>query len=207
MLQLKTLPIQKTQITAPLFFLGIAFCCYFLSDQLSEYFIYHRIHIIEHQYWRLLTGHLFHTNYAHLLLNTLAIILLWALHGKFYTTRLYCLLFVSSALIISLAIFYLSPEMTQYVGLSGVLHAFFIWGALKDIQHHDKTGYMLLIGFILKIGHEQIYGASEEVATLINASVAIEAHFWGGVSGVMFFIFTIAFNKYSVKINNVTSTK
>ncbi|MEW6992562.1 rhombosortase [Colwelliaceae bacterium 6441] len=195
MFQLKTLPVHTKHSRAPLIFLLISLLCFIFNAQISDYLIYNRVFIIEHQYWRLLTGHFFHTNYAHLLLNTLALVLLWALHGQFYSTKQYALLFLFSSLTISLAIFNFSPEMNEYVGLSGVLHGVFIWGALKDIQHSEKTGYLLLIGAIVKVAHEQIYGASEDVTMLINANVAIDAHLWGLISGVVFFIIADCVNK------------
>ena len=195
MFQLKKLPIQTPHFIAPLILLVVALSCFLFNSQISELFIYNRSLIADHQYWRLLTGHVFHTNYAHFLLNTLAIILLWALHGQFYSTRQYCLLFIFSSLVISLAIFIFTPEMTNYVGLSGVLHALFIWGALKDIEHKDKTGYLLLLGAIVKIVHEQLYGPSEEISQLIHANVAIDAHLWGAFAGLVFYSFTRLSNK------------
>lgn len=191
MFQLKTLPTQATHFRAPLALFIIAICCFILNSQISDYFVYNRALIVESQYWRLLTGHFFHTNYAHLLLNTLAIVLLWALHGQFYSTKQYTLLFLISSIIVSLGIYFLTPEMSEYVGLSGVLHAFFIWGALKDIEHKEKTGYLLLLGVVIKVAHEQIYGASEEVASLINANVAIDAHLWGAISGILFYLIAL----------------
>lgn len=195
MFQLKKLPIQTTHVIAPFILLIVALACFIFNSQISELFIYNRSLVIEHQYWRLLTGHVFHTNYAHLLLNTLAIILLWALHGQFYSTRQYCLLVIFSSIMISIAIFILTPEMTKYVGLSGVLHALFIWGALKDIAHKDKTGYLLLIGAIIKIAHEQIYGPSEDITKLIHADVAIDAHLWGAIAGLLFYLLACLFSK------------
>jgi membrane associated rhomboid family serine protease len=55
-----------------------------------------------------------------------------------------------------------------------------------DIRHRDKTGYLLFFGVWLKISHEQYYGASADVANLINATVAIDAHLWGAVGGLLF---------------------
>jgi len=189
-LNIKNLPTQKQHILAPLFILVTATICFIFDDQISHIFIYQRDAIIAQEYWRLITGHLFHTNYAHFLLNTLAIVLLWALHGQFYSIRNYISLMAYCAIIISLAIYLTDLDMTTYVGLSGVLHALFIWGALKDIQHHDKTGYFLLFGAIMKVGHEQIFGANEDIATLIEANVAIDAHLWGTIAGATFFVLT-----------------
>mgnify|MGYP001947592871 CR=1 FL=1 len=188
MFQLKTLPLQATHFLAPLILLIIALICFVFNNQISDYFIYNRVLIVDNQYWRLITGHFFHTNYAHLILNTLAIVLLWALHGHFYVTKQYCLLFLFSSLMISLGLFTFTPSMNEYVGLSGVLHAFFIVGALKDIEHKEKTGFILLLGVIIKIAHEQIYGASEEISSLINANVAIDAHLWGAIAGSVFYL-------------------
>ena len=196
MFQLKTLPIQATHFRAPLVLLIIAIGCFIFNSQISDYLVYNRALITENQYWRLFTGHFFHTNYAHLLLNTLAIVLLWALHGQFYSTKQYALLFLISSITVSFGIYFYTPEMNEYVGLSGVLHAFFIWGALKDIEHKDKTGYLLLLGVFIKVAHEQLYGASEDVASLINANVAIDAHLWGAVSGVLFYLCTLIGKKY-----------
>ena len=90
-----------------------------------------------------------------------------------------------SAIICSIGIHWFSPDIEQYVGLSGVLHGIFIWGAIEDIKAKERTGYLLLVGVILKIAHEQYYGASEDVASLIGASVAINAHLWGAIGGVI----------------------
>lgn len=175
--------------------LVIALLCFLLDAQINEYFVYNRMLVEELQLWRLFTGHAFHTNYAHFILNTLAIILLWALHGQFYSTKQYLLLCLFSGLIVSLAIYYFSPEMHQYVGLSGILHAIFVWGALKDIQNKEKTGYILMAGVIIKVAQEQFFGASEEVANLIDATVAIEAHLWGVIAGVIFYFSALIHNK------------
>ncbi|GLX80071.1 rhombosortase [Thalassotalea insulae] len=187
MLKIKQLPINTTHISGPVLLLILTVFCYFFNENFSQYFVYNRPLIIEHQYWRLITAHIFHTNYAHLLLNALAVILLWLIHGHYYSLFQYLSLTLISALIISISIFIFDPEMLQYVGLSGVLHALFVWGALKDITAKEKTGYLLLIGVIVKIAHEQFFGASEDIASLINASVAINAHLSGALVGLGYY--------------------
>ncbi len=128
--------------------------------------------------------------------------MLWALHGNYYTLKNYSLLFFTAALTCSLGLYFLSPSIVQYVGLSGVLHGFFVWGALMDIKNKDKTGYLLLIGVCLKIVHEQFYGASSDVSSLIEANVAIDAHLWGAVGGLLFFILSLFPSKPS-KVSNI----
>lgn len=82
-----------------------------------------------------------------------------------------------------------TSDLMRYVGLSGVLHAFFAWGALQDIKHKEKTGYLLFLGLWAKIIYEQLYGASAEVSAMINATVAVDAHLWGAIAGTLFFVF------------------
>ena len=156
------------------------------DSSLSLYLIYSYNAISEGEIWRLFTGHLLHTNIYHLLLNLSALILLWALHGKYYRIKNYALLLLTTALFTSIGLYVFSPELKLYVGLSGVLHGVFIWGAIKDIQYKDKTGYFLLLGILIKIMHEQMVGASAEVIALIEADVAIDAHLWGALGGMFF---------------------
>lgn len=159
--------------------IGIAF---------TDFFVYQKQLISQGEIWRLFTGHFLHTNNYHLLLNLAALIMLWLLHGRFYSKSNYTALFLLTALITSLGLYYFSPDLQQYVGLSGVLHGVFVFGALMDIRAKDKTGYLLFIGVWGKIAHEQIYGASADVSALIAANVAIDAHLWGALGGLLFSI-------------------
>ena len=182
MFTFNSLPLKKHQIYLPLavvFLSSIAF----LFD--SAHLHFQRNLFIDGEFWRGLTGHFLHTNLNHFLLNISAVILLWTLHGKFYTFINYFTVFVICAITTTFGIYVFSPEIIQYVGLSGILHGLFLWGAIKDIQHKDKTGYVLLAAILLKITHEQITGPSEEVSKLISATVAIDAHLWGAIGGAI----------------------
>jgi len=195
----KNLPLKAEHLLLVLTVALLSVIAYFINGDMESTLVYHRQLIEQGEYWRLITGHFLHTNGYHLLLNLAALSLLWALHGQFYTIQNYALLFFSSALICSAGLYFLSPEIRQYVGLSGVLHGIFIFGAIMDIKHHDKTGYLLFAGVWLKIAHEQIYGASEDVSTLIDASVAIDAHLWGGVGGLIFSVIYFVYLRYASK--------
>jgi len=161
---------------------------YFFGDAVTRALVYQRELITQGEVWRLFTGHLLHTNGFHLLLNLAALIMLWALHGRFYSIRNYSALFLFCSISTSLGLFYHNTSLIQYVGLSGVLHGIFVFGAIMDILSKDKTGYLLFIGVWLKIAHEQVYGASSDVSDLIEASVAVDAHLWGAAGGLLFSI-------------------
>jgi len=173
---------------------------YFIGESITYALVYQRELINQGEVWRLFSGHLLHTNGFHLLLNLAALIMLWALHGRFYSIKNYCALFLFCSISTSIGIFCYTPSLVEYVGLSGVLHGIFVFGAIMDILSEDKTGYLLFAGIWLKIAHEQIYGASTDVSDLIEASVAIDAHLWGAVGGLLFSVI------YVMKTNKVTLT-
>jgi rhomboid family GlyGly-CTERM serine protease len=185
-LPFKNLPFEKQHSLLVGIITLLAILAFLFDEQISNLFVYQHQLISQGELWRALTGHFFHTNGVHLLLNLLALLFLWALHGKFYSFQNYCILFISSALVCSTGLFYFSPEIHQYVGLSGVLHSIFVFGAIMDIRHKDKTGYLLLLVVLLKVAHEQLYGVSEQLSNMIDATVAIDAHLWGVVGGLLF---------------------
>lgn len=182
------LPIKKQQSLPALSIFIIALLCFFFDASIEDSLVFNRRLISQGEYWRLFSGHFLHTNGYHLLLNLSALLLLWALHGNFYHYKNYSLLFTFCALFCSAALYFLSPDIKQYVGLSGVLHGIFVFGAIMDIRNGDKTGYLLFIGVWLKILDEQYFGASTDVVDLIEANVAIDAHLWGALSGLIFTI-------------------
>ena len=159
---------------------------YLLGELFTNALVYQRQLIAKGEIWRLITGHILHTNGYHLLLNLSALFMLWALHKHFYSIKNYTTLFLFCSVTTSIGLYYFDPTLIQYVGLSGVLHGVFVFGALMDINAKDKTGYFLFIGVWLKIAHEQFYGASADVSNLIEASVAVDAHLWGALGGLLF---------------------
>ncbi|MBL0709679.1 MAG: rhombosortase [Colwellia sp.] len=192
-MKLTSLPLSFQHVSSVFLVALIAISAFIIEqttvgNSFTSFFVYQRSSISQGEIWRLFTGHFLHTNSYHLLLNLAALIMLWLLHGRFYSQANYTLLFLFSALTTSLGIYYFSPDLQQYVGLSGVLHGVFIFGAILDIRANDKTGYLLLLGVWLKIAHEQVYGASTEVSHLINANIAIDAHLWGALGGLLFSI-------------------
>jgi rhomboid family GlyGly-CTERM serine protease len=201
MLQIKPLPVQMQHSLGPLIVFFIAFIAFIFDQQLADILIYNRSLATQGEYWRFISGHFLHTNANHFMLNAAAVVLLWALHGQYYSHKNYLITFMTSAIICGLGIHWYSLDITLYVGLSGVLHGFFVWGALMDIKHREKSGYLLLIGVVLKIIHEQFYGASVEVESLIESSVATDAHMFGAIGGLIAFIFCI-FIKDKVKTKN-----
>lgn len=183
---LRQFPTRKEQFGPPLTLALLAMVLFLLPNSISMLLEYHSVRVSEGEVWRLITAHLLHTNIWHLLLNILGLGLLWALHGDYYNWRRMISLMLVLTVLCSTGIFLLSPDMQIYVGLSGVLHGIFVWGAIEDIKHKMHSGWALLVGVWVKVYFEQIEGASQHISELIEASVAVDAHLYGALAGLLY---------------------
>ncbi|MEO3866432.1 rhombosortase [Rheinheimera fenheensis] len=146
---------------------------------------YQRSALEQGQLWRTISGHLLHANHWHLLLNLAGLLLVLLLHGRYFCAHQLLLQWLVFALAISALLYLFSSNIYSYVGLSGVLHAMLTLGAIKDVQHAERSGYLLLAGLIAKVAYEQWQGPDAELTCLIGADVAIDAHLYGVISGVL----------------------
>jgi rhomboid family GlyGly-CTERM serine protease len=155
------------------------------DHQLSENLTYQRTAVDQGEWWRLFSAHFFHTNVFHYLLNTIAVVLLWGLHGHVYTSTSYLITFFLSGLCGSLGVHFWTLDLEQYVGLSGALHGIFVWGVVQEIKRGEKLSYLLMAGIVLKLLYEQTSDGSSSMADLINARIAVDAHLWGAFGGLL----------------------
>ncbi len=166
-------------ISSLLFFLN------YFSPSIDHYLVYDRSLIQTGMYWQLITGNLLHSNLWHLLLNLAGLWVILSIHAMHYSTKGIWILFWSLCLLEGIGLYLFSPQLEAYVGLSGMLHALFAFGAVCDIRAKYKTGWLLLFGVIAKVTHEQLYGASAEVTEMIGTRVATESHLTGVIIGVV----------------------
>jgi len=136
----------------------------------------------QNEYWRLLSGHLGHTNWQHLLLNSVALISIYLLHHQHYHHLWLRLLYLGT--VVGATLYRLNPELSYYLGLSGILHGLLAWGSVEDIGRRWYSGAIILLIAGLKVIFEQRYGANPATAKLIEASVAIDAHLYGFLAGL-----------------------
>ena len=189
MISVQSFPIRVNQWFAIALFTLLSLIFFFAEAVLFEHYAYLHSEISNGQLWRLVTGHLFHANQNHLLMNLAGLWCLWALHGEYYTVKSNILLFLTSGLIVALGMYFFDPQIEIYVGLSGILHGFVAFGALCDFEKRIKLGFLLFVGLLAKVGYEQLFGASPDVVALIEMNVAINAHLFGVIGGVVFYLF------------------
>lgn len=193
---LTSLPLQPAQYLPYLCITVTAVICTLIIDSSSQLWLSYfpqsvtfSINDISSQLVQLFTRHFVHTNPPHLFINIFGLFLIWLLYGDYFVlkkaTRLFALLFVCLCCFTSVFVAVFSHEDANFVGLSGVLHGLFLWGVVQDIRTKVLTGYLLLLGAIIKIGQEQFYEDSAFMAGIINADVAVDSHLYGAISGLL----------------------
>ncbi len=176
------IPIKPQQLAGPLMLATLAIAAhYVLTDNIA----YDRAALETGELWRLFTGNLAHTNDYHLMMNLGGLLAVWLLQGDEYHVRDFALVTLVSALGVSLGLYFLSPGVTWYVGLSGVLHGVFAWRVVTDLAARHQFGLALAFGLILKLGLEQQFGAAENTEKLIGQAVIVDAHLYGALVGVV----------------------
>ena len=113
----------------------------FISSDVSSFFIYERVAILNGEIWRLVTGHLVHFNIPHQLYNLIAFGMMgWMIeHKKCRHFFLLCLL-ISFSIGIFLVI--VKTEIAFYGGLSGLACGLLIYLALAGLR--DKGPWRTL---------------------------------------------------------------
>lgn len=202
-----SLPLKPQFSLGPLLLALFSIILFALGEHTTQLLAYDRYALESLETWRVLSGNLVHTNGYHLGLNLVGLGLLWALHGEHYKPVLFIKLFLWCGLGTSLGIYFFSPSLIWYVGLSGALHGIFVWGACMDIRSKLKSGWLLLIGVGAKIAYEQLQGSNPEVASLIEADVAVDAHLYGAVGGFILFLLMWSLSLLSEKLAGWRATR
>lgn len=144
---------------------------------------YEREAVLQGEYWRLLTGHLVHGSWLHLGLNCAGLALVAALFPDHYSTRQWLLIGLLSLVTIDVGFVFWEPQLTWYVGLSGVLHGALAAGAIAWWRYETKRlALALSVIFAGKLLWEQWQGALPLAGGM---AVVVDAHLYGALGGVI----------------------
>lgn len=136
------------------------------------------------QFWRLLTGHLVHSNYQHTLLNLGGLWLIAYLFEANARPAVWTGLSVLIAILSSLGFIYFKPEMGWYVGFSGVLHGLFFLAAISEWPKDRLVAGLLAVFLLGKLLYSQFFGPSASTEAMIGVPVAEISHIIGSVLGI-----------------------
>jgi rhomboid family GlyGly-CTERM serine protease len=165
------------------------------GDSLRDMLAYQQQAVHDGQVWRLITGHLVHSNLWHLLLNLASLTLIGVLFGNRLSGLQWASCFIYCALVVSGLYLVIATEYSTYVGLSAVLYGAIIVGALEDFKDNKFIAGMLLVIVTARVIWQQFEGPPEALAEMINDRVAIESHLFGLASGYFFWFSLVIFRR------------
>ena len=109
------------------------------------------------------------------------------LFDKLVNNKQWLALILVSAIIQSIAFYYLLPQVQSYVGLSGVIHSLYVFGAVRLLaQPKERSLACLLLALVtLKLLTENVGHGISVTEQMIASHVLVEAHLYGAVIGLV----------------------
>ena len=135
--------------------------------------------------WLLFSGHIVHLNWSHWLLNMAGLAIVAFFFSSHASFRQWLAVILVSACVINIGLWWWMPEISNYVGLSGVLHGLFLYGALREIRFYPVSGYVLTLVLIGKLVWEFFNGALPGSEDMTGGRVLTEAHLLGATGGTL----------------------
>ena len=168
----------------PIYLLMIMLLLTLAGDDVSRLLRFDHRAIAQGDIWRLLTGHIVHLGWAHGLLNAGGLLLVAWMQPKGSAVR-WLLFYVITSVLISMFL-YVNGSVSTYVGASGVLHGLLIMAAFfsKWLEPWRQKLIMLLISGKL-LWEQTPWYSDASVAEMIGGYVVVNAHFVGGVAGLL----------------------
>jgi rhomboid family GlyGly-CTERM serine protease len=143
---------------------------------------YQRAALSDGQWWRLLTAHFVHLDFEHAALNSLGVVLMWALFARDYRPLGWLAIYLVASLVVSAGLWFFSPRVEWYVGASGALHGVMTAGTLAHLRRGDLDGWILAVFIVLKLGYEQLAGALPFAG---SPDTIVDAHLYGAIGGAI----------------------
>ena len=169
----------------PLILITLILVLEMVGDVAFDSLCYNRSAIQEGQLWRLLSGNFIHIGWNHLGLNLAGLFLIWLFIVQWLTLKEIWLTVFLSALVVGLGLLMMNPEISQYVGLSGILHGIWFAGALFGMCAGHWEAYFLAIFLTLKLIWEQMFGPLSVFSEMSGILIVVDAHLYGAIAGLL----------------------
>jgi rhomboid family GlyGly-CTERM serine protease len=180
-------PLRSAAVwAAPLLLIVLTFVVELLGDWGRAQLSFDRAAIFNGQWWRLLTGNLAHLGWYHWFLNALGLLVLVLLCPEHLPARIWLRRLLLLGLGMTAGLLLFVPDLSNYVGMSGVIHGLFVLGLVPQVRRGDLIALGCLLYLVGKIGWELYAGAPVSDELAIGGRVVVESHLSGVVSAVIY---------------------
>jgi rhomboid family GlyGly-CTERM serine protease len=142
---------------------------------------YERAAIASGQWWRLATAHFVHLNILHAALNAGGLALMWALFMRDYRPGQWAVILIASIVTVDAGLWFQQPNISWYVGASGMLHGAMAAGTWAHLRQRSFDGWILAMFLVGKLAYEHLSGATPLSAPI--GPVVTAAHLYGALGG------------------------
>lgn len=146
---------------------------------------YQRDAVLAGEWWRLITAHVVHLGWSHLVLNLLGLALMWALFAADYTLRQWLIILAGSIIAMDAGFLLLNPNLEWYVGLSGALHGVMAAGTVAHLRRREPDAWILAVFLVAKLVYEQVAGVMPYTAHTAGGPVVVDAHLYGAIGALI----------------------
>lgn len=145
----------------------------------GELLAYQRQGLMQGELWRVFSGHFVHLGWNHALLNCAGLLFCCGLAPqRFRPLRLAGDLLLLNAAV-SLGLFWLSPGIGWYVGLSGVLYGLFVLGLVPLAVRGDRIALGGLLAILGWMAWQLLVGPAAAEEKQIGGRIVVFAHLYG----------------------------
>jgi rhomboid family GlyGly-CTERM serine protease len=168
---------------------GLAVGFYLAAGPAPEFWVYARQGLAEGQLWRLLSGHLVHSDPAHLGWDLGALVLLGWAFEPLLRERFWYLLGVA-ALVIDAGLWFGLSGLARYCGLSGLLNALLAAGLWRLWRQHGRHPLVPAIALLSLLKPLWELSAGQALFTSTLWPSLPEAHLLGLAAGLGYALWT-----------------
>lgn len=146
--------------------------------------------------WLLFSSHVVHLNWSHWMLNMAGLAIVAFFFSAHASFKQWLAVVLVSICVISAGLWWWQEDIRYYVGLSGVLHGLFLYGALREIRVYPVSGYVLVTVLLAKLGWEFFNGPLPGSEDMAGGRVLTEAHLLGAIGGILVWLFVAVKNDH-----------
>lgn len=179
----------------PLCVMGLLLLTELMGNWSREHLSYDRLLIEAGQWWRLLTCNFVHLGWWHWFLNEMGMLVLVLLCPQPLSPAVWLRRLLLLSLGMSLGLYWFDPQLSRYVGMSGIIHGLFVLGLMPQVLKKDLISLGCLAYLLGKLGWELFSGAPVSDEAAIGGHVALQSHLFGALSALVYGLLFGSFTK------------